>query len=82
MFGGCVRVCVWGGGQGLSNANAWTTSLVNPYFFLNYLRYAMFLYYGTPWTFNMILRLLKEHKSAHISVFFTHWRVKSLLVEV
>ena len=60
-----------------------TFSLVKSYFFLkNYLPYAMFLYYGTPWTFNMILRLLKEHKSAHISVFFTHWRVKSLLVEV
>ena len=66
-----------------------TFSLVNSYFFLwltrtfflkNYLRYAMFLYYGTPWTFDMIFRLLKEHKSGHISVFFTHWRVKSLFV--
>ena len=67
-----------------------TFSLVNLYFFLwsthtflkNYLRYAMFLYYHTPWTFNMILRLLKEHKLANILVFFMHWRVKSLLVEV
>ena len=50
-------------------------SLVNSYFFINYLRYAMFLYYGTPWTFNITLRLLKEHQSAHISVFFTHWRI-------
>ena len=70
--------------------SARTFSLVDSYFFLwstraflkIYLRYAMFLYHGTPWTFNMILRLLKEHKSAHISVFFTHWRVKSLLVDV